>query len=80
MTFTDNVVTLVASHEDADGDTIELYRVDWPTGLVTFTVDVRNYELRTGDFESNALVSLDLASARKFAEAFMDLTATEIEQ
>lgn len=67
-----NVVTLVASHTDPDGDSVELYRVDWPTGLVTFTLEVRNSTTWTN------IVGLDLAAARQFAAALTDLDAPDV--
>jgi len=66
----DNTITLVASYTDPHGDSVELYRVEWPTGEVTFTVDARSGV-------DTVLVCLDVVTAERFAVALTDPTAPE---
>ena len=38
----ENQVTLVHSSEDYEGGVVEVYRVRWPSGRVTYTLDTRD--------------------------------------
>jgi hypothetical protein len=71
--YDDNVVTLVASHIDSDGDSVELYRVNWPDGHITYTFDVRN------DGGVCAIAGLDVAAAQRFAAALILPDHPEVE-
>jgi len=58
-----NEVTLVHSSEDYEGGAVEVYRVRWPSGRVTYTLDTRD------EYGSTVLVSLDTATAQALAQA-----------
>jgi hypothetical protein len=59
----ENQVTLVFSHTDSDSDSVELYRVVWPDGTVTHTVDTT---------ASAGLVQLDTTAAIALAAALIE--------